>query len=149
MDEGADSNNDTPLITDDLAVDQYGQKVYVNEIKLKLRILVMNQTMKKDSTEEDIEQINTAITEAREAAEGNEEVIADREAWQSLLTEKIKVGDEEASRVLKDKLEIENIINRDSVRIADIQSKMRECGRMQERVRTLPDTADKEEEQYL
>jgi hypothetical protein len=80
VDEGADSNNDTPLITDDLAVDQYGQKVYVNEIKLKLRILVMNQTMKKDSTEEDIEQINTAITEAREAAEGNEEVIADREA---------------------------------------------------------------------
>ena len=51
--------------------------------------------------------------------------------------------------MLKDKLEIENIINRDSVRIADIQSKMRECGRMQERVRTLPDTADKEEEQYL
>ena len=37
--------------------------------------------------------------------------------------------------MLKDEMEKEEILDRDGLRIADIQSKMRESGRMQERVK--------------
>ena len=48
--------------------------------------------------------------------------------------------------MLKDEMEKEEILDRDGLRIADIQSKMRESGRMQERVKfqekTLTSTAE-------
>ena len=58
------------------SVEQYEREVYAThlaEIKLKLRKLILNQTMRKESTKEEIEQINTATTKARQYAKGNEE----------------------------------------------------------------------------